>query len=149
VKQEEVLSLPAPGRADAGVAQLRSLIGCIPALENQVERLRSTCVGITLETNRLYSAASGRRRLLILASKVAFTQSDAQLSKQFQWLAPGMKDFPGAAPNRARPKRRLDFERPILLGDGRKAQSGKPVAKLVPVDSSPDDFYGSMKGKGK
>ena len=25
---------------------------------------------------------------------------------------------------------------------------GKPVAKLVPIDSSPDDFYDSMKGKG-
>jgi prevent-host-death family protein len=26
---------------------------------------------------------------------------------------------------------------------------GKPVAKLVPVDPKRDDFYGSMKGKGK
>jgi len=26
---------------------------------------------------------------------------------------------------------------------------GKPVAKLVPVDSQPDDFYNFMKGKAK
>jgi prevent-host-death family protein len=26
---------------------------------------------------------------------------------------------------------------------------GKPVAKLVAVDSSPDEFYGSMKDKGR
>ena len=26
---------------------------------------------------------------------------------------------------------------------------GKPVAKLVPVDSQPDDFYNFMKGKVK
>jgi prevent-host-death family protein len=26
---------------------------------------------------------------------------------------------------------------------------GKPVAKLVPIDSAKDDLYGYMKGKGK
>jgi prevent-host-death family protein len=26
---------------------------------------------------------------------------------------------------------------------------GKPVAKLVPIDSAKDDIYGYMKGKGK
>src|SRR5271168_2467625 len=82
-------------RAHREIAELRGLVGGVPALDDAVEALRQVVLAIALEPFLLDQAtAQRRRRLLILAGKVVFADRPPNAVEGFEWLALGCKASP-------------------------------------------------------
>src|SRR5271170_4807260 len=82
-------------RAHREIAELRGLVGDVPALDDAVEALRQFVLAIALEPFLLDQAtAQRRRRLLILAGKVVLTDRPPNVLQGFERFASGSKASP-------------------------------------------------------
>src|SRR6516164_4901808 len=121
--QKEVLAFNTPGRAHREIAELRRLVGGVPALHDAVERLRPVALAVALEPLRPdETAAEGRRRLLILASEVVFAERATDAVECFERLALRVQGFALPTPKASWSPHRLDTVDLVGFGDRRKAQ---------------------------